>query len=258
MWRRARGDEVGVRGHRTLTLEHPLLRGSSGRGVRVAVIDSGAHAAHPHVGRVVGGVEIGEDGEVGSDFVDRLGHGTAVAAAILEKAPDAEIFAVKVFRGRLATTAQAILGAIDWAVDQGIGLINVSLGTVEEAHRDAMAAAVERARGAGSLIVSPAEHEGRRWLPGSLPGVIGVLLDWECSRDELRILSGEGDSVRLAASGYPRPIPGVSPELNLKGVSFAAANVTGFLARAIEEREGGRGRLRSSPPLPDLLERLRE
>lgn len=35
------------------------------------------------------------------------------------------------------------------------------------------------------------------------------------------------------ASGYPRPIPGVPPERNLKGISFAVANVTGVLARAM-------------------------
>ena len=41
-------------------------------------------------------------------------------------------------------------------------------------------------------------------------------------------------SVRLRASGYPRPIPGVPPERNLKGLSFAVANASGFLALAIE------------------------
>ena len=40
--------------------------------------------------------------------------------------------------------------------------------------------------------------------------------------------------VDLAASGYPRPIPGVPVERNLSGISFAVANVTGFLARLLE------------------------
>ncbi len=69
----------------------------TGRGVRIAVIDSGVHAAHPHVGGVAGGVAIRPDGSTEAGFVDRLGHGTAVAAAIREKAPDAELFAIKVF-----------------------------------------------------------------------------------------------------------------------------------------------------------------
>jgi hypothetical protein len=37
------------------------------------------------------------------------------------------------------------------------------------------------------------------------------------------------------ASPFPRPIPGVPPERNLAGVSFAVANVTGFLARVLED-----------------------
>jgi hypothetical protein len=53
--------------------------------------------------------------------------------------------------------------------------------------------------------------------------------------------------VRLAASGYPRPIPGVPPERNISGLSFAVANVTGFLARLMD------GRHRSLPELRGLL-----
>ena len=75
----------------------------SGSGVRIAVVDSGVHADHPHVRGVAGGVGIREDGTLHDDFVDRLGHGTAVAAAIREKAPDADILAIKVFWRTLAT-----------------------------------------------------------------------------------------------------------------------------------------------------------
>ena len=41
------------------------------------------------------------------------------------------------------------------------------------------------------------------------------------------------------ASPFPRPIPGVPRERNLAGVSFAVANVTGFLARAMEGAPDG-------------------
>ena len=78
------------------------LRDFSGKGVRIAVIDSGVYAAHPHVGAVAGGVGIREDGTVVDDYVDGLGHGTAVTAAIREKAPNADIFAIKVFWHTLA------------------------------------------------------------------------------------------------------------------------------------------------------------
>jgi subtilisin family serine protease len=58
--------------------------------MRIAVIDSGVHADHPHVRGVAGGVSITPDGSEDPDFVDKLGHGTAVTAAIREKAPDTD------------------------------------------------------------------------------------------------------------------------------------------------------------------------
>ncbi|MEO8028761.1 MAG: peptidase S8, partial [Bryobacteraceae bacterium] len=69
--------------------------------MRVAVVDSGIYPGHMHVGSVAGGVALTVFGESG-DTIDRLGHGTAVAGAIREKLPDAELFAVKVFDRRLS------------------------------------------------------------------------------------------------------------------------------------------------------------
>jgi hypothetical protein len=43
------------------------------------------------------------------------------------------------------------------------------------------------------------------------------------------------------AAGYPRPIPGVPPERNLKGLSFAVANVTGVVARLLADADAGAG-----------------
>ena len=59
--------------------------------MKIAVIDSGIHEGHPHVGRIAGAVHFTADG-VGGDPVDRLGHGTAVAGAIREKVPEADLF----------------------------------------------------------------------------------------------------------------------------------------------------------------------
>jgi hypothetical protein len=51
------------------------------------------------------------------------------------------------------------------------------------------------------------------------------------------MLEIDGDRL-IAAAGYPRDIPGVPRERNLKGVSFAVANATGFVARALEACPG--------------------
>jgi subtilisin family serine protease len=197
--------------------------------VTVAVIDSGVNPDHPHVGRVADGIAIAADGSLHDNWIDRLGHGTAVAAAIHEKAPSVQLLAIRVFERRLATSAPVLARAIDWAADHGARFINLSLGTPNAAHAALLQAAVDRARARESIVVSAAEYEGRRWYPGSLEGTVGVLLDWECPRESIRNHES-GRRMLFAASGYPRPIPGVPREKNLKGISFAVANVTGTLA----------------------------
>jgi hypothetical protein len=199
--------------------------------LKIAIIDSGVHAAHPHVQGVAGGVRINDDGEaIDGDYVDRLGHGTAVTAVIREKSPEAEIWAVKVFDRELRATGTALIGAIGWACKSRVQIINLSLGTTNVAHESAIEAAVRQARAAGVLIVTAAPEPHRRWLPGALPGVIGVTCDATLSRENCRAEEVDGE-IRIAASPYPRPIPGVPPERNLNGVSFAVANATGILAQ---------------------------
>src|SRR5438093_10039039 len=126
----------------------------TGKGVRIAVIDSGVHAAHPHVRGVAGGLGIRGDGALVDEYADRLGHGTAVAAAIREKAPDAEIFAIKVFWHTLATDVGSLTRAIAEAAGHGATIINLSLGTADTQHRGRLAAAVAAAAGLGSFVVA--------------------------------------------------------------------------------------------------------
>lgn len=206
--------------------------GATGVGVRVAVIDSGVHPGHPHVGAVDGGVSFDAAGGRGTDTVDRLGHGTAVAAAIREKAPDATILPVKVFDRELRATVEALVAAIVWAVAARVDLINLSLGTANPAHQTRLGEALVQAARAGVVLAAAAEQDATRWLPGSLPLAVGVTLDWECPREQANIdVAQEGAirRIRARASGFPRPIPGVPPAHNLKGISFAVANVSGLL-----------------------------
>jgi subtilisin family serine protease len=222
----------------------------TGRGVRIAVIDSGVHAAHPHVGGVEQGIAIRSDGSLDDDFVDRLGHGTAVTAAIREKAPEAAIVAVKVFWGSLATDAMSLVRGVDEACVRGADVVNLSLGTSNEAHRAALAAAVERATACGVVVVAASEDGGVRWLPGSLETVVGVTADWDIERDVYTLRDESGRKV-IGASPYPRDIPGVPREHNLHGISFAVANASAFAARALEAI--GRS---SGPRLPAILDTL--
>jgi subtilisin family serine protease len=202
----------------------------TGQGVRVAIIDSGVNPAHPHVGGVAGGVGFTAN-ETTENYLDYLGHGTAVAGAIREKAPDALLFAVKVFDLALRTNATTILRALDWAIDQQMDVVNLSLGTFNSSYRAAFEQIVARALERNVIIVAAHETAGQPLLPGSLPNVLAVELDWGCPRETFRVKTERTKTIFLA-SGYPRAIPGVKPEQNLNGISFAVANLTGFVTRA--------------------------
>jgi hypothetical protein len=179
---------------------------------------------------VAGGVGIDDDGREHDDYVDRLGHGTAVTAVIREKAPAADILAVKVFDRQLTATGIALVAALRWARRAGVQIINLSLGTTNADHEAALGDEVRTAHDEGIVIVAAAPDTVHRWLPGALPGVVRVTLDTTLARDACRAVSEAGE-ITIAASGYPRPIPGLPPERNLKGLSFAVANATGLIAQ---------------------------
>ena len=182
--------------------------------MKIAVVDSGIATGHVHVGGIAGGVSFAG----GDDPVDRMGHGTAVAGAIRQWAPEAEIYAVKIFDTRLTASIEPLLRALEWCGEHGMDIVNLSLGTANEEHRERLTHAVRRAR----LVVSPVAV-----LPGSLVEAVGVAVDAECPRERFRYAGGV-----FYGSPYPRPIPGVPVERNLSGVSFAVANVTGLAAAA--------------------------
>ena len=226
------------------------LSDRTGKGVRIAVIDSGVHAAHPHVGGVSRAIAIGREDAHGEDV---LGHGTAVLAAIKEKAPDAEYLAVRVYYESLRTSMRVLAEAIRWSLAERVDIINLSLGTTNQAHRDAMAELVAEAAEQGTLLVSAAETDGTPALPGCMQGVLGVQVDWECPRTAFRC-EASAAGLKWYASGYPRPLPGVPPRRNLYGVSFAVASMSGFAARACEALPRSCGSARTLAGIEALLE----
>jgi subtilisin family serine protease len=192
--------------------------------VLVAILDSGVTLDHPHIGNVVGGIAITPQGNF-SEYTDWLGHGTAVAAAIHEKNPAAGLLIVKIFGRQLTATIDQLILGLEWALDQRASFINLSLGTQNRNHSDRLQSVIARAQESGSRIVSARTLGDAPCFPGSLPGVIGVEVDSTLPRDQIRY----SDDLAFA-SPFPRPIPGVPPERNLHGISFAVANVTGYLS----------------------------
>ena len=212
----------------TSELPFPLW---SGRGLKIAVVDSGVNAEHPHIVAATRGVTLAS-AQAEDSWTDRLGHGTAVMAAIQEKAPAAEYYAVKLFSNSLRTTTPRLIEAIEWTISNHMDLINLSLGTPNLEYRSELQSLVDRAQAAGIVLVSARQAGTQPVLPGTLPGVIGVDVDWEVDRQNYRVgMPGEDC---FFASGYPRPLPGRPLTRNLHGISFAVANLTGIIARALE------------------------
>jgi hypothetical protein len=206
--------------------------------VRVGVADSGVNARDVQVGGVEGGIGIRfRDGRVETyaSWEDLLGHGTAVAATIRGHAPEVRLHPIRIFHRRLEAHVETLLRAIDWAAEEKLDLLNLSLGcTSPERERD-FAEACDRAARAGVVIVSAAESDGRSSLPGALASVIAVVADASLEESEIRY-----DGTRFHASPWARKRGELPRERNFHGTSFAVANVTGLAARLLAESAAGR------------------
>ena len=114
---------------------------------------------------------------------------------IREKAPEAELYAVKIFDRKLAATIDKLVAGLRWAIEQRMDLVNLSLGTANPNHTAILTEVVGEAVAAGTRIVAAYEDAGTRWLPGSLPGVVPVLPDFRIDRDSMEpctLESGDG------------------------------------------------------------------
>src|SRR4030095_16905490 len=153
----------------TMRVQQQPLETCPGRAVKVGIIDSGVNPAHPHVGGVAGGARItSSEADSPNDYLDYIGHGTAVAGAIHEKAPDAQLYAVKVFDRALTTNIDAIINGIDWCVANEMDVINLSLGTTNEKHLAVIERAVARAAEKQTVLVAAHEMLSKPSIPGCL------------------------------------------------------------------------------------------
>jgi len=208
--------------------------------VHIAIIDSGINPWHSHVKGVEGGVAFYQDPSgkvlVQDDFMDGIGHGTAIAGIIRKKAPRAVLHAVKIFHEALHAPAALLLSGLEWAVREHVKIIHLSLGTVKEEFRDPLEEICRRAYDEGVMIVAAARGSDDRIFPAAFETVTGVYWNREC--DEGSLVHHPGCPVEFGAYGRPRPIPGLPQERNFCGDSFAAAHVTGMAARLLEKTPG--------------------
>ncbi|SCF38493.1 type VII secretion-associated serine protease mycosin [Micromonospora viridifaciens] len=219
-----------------------------GEKVTVAVIDSGVSPSHPLLrGRVLDGADFNGLTQYNGQC-DLAGHGTLVAGIIAGRegtgapysgiAPEAKILPVRVLADNKRTFDESLpaeIGkAIDWAVDHGADVINLSLETLDD---PALKKAVDHALDKGVILVAAAgnlqeNQQDKSAYPAAYPGVIAVAGVGE--QGEHVGSSVSGNYVDVAAPGLNIVGPATQgsgyqfrPD---GGTSFATAYVSGVAA----------------------------
>ncbi|KAI0857485.1 hypothetical protein F4860DRAFT_357029 [Xylaria cubensis] len=115
---------------------------------------------------------------VGDDGVDNFGHGTHVAGLVLQTAPDADLYIAKVSCGKSFQDTEAVVQAVDWAIENEVDIINMSFGS--EFDDNNVADALDRAcntKPKKTILLAAASNNGRnskRTFPARHEGVIAI------------------------------------------------------------------------------------
>ncbi|MFJ4878807.1 type VII secretion-associated serine protease mycosin [Streptomyces sp. NPDC088745] len=222
-----------------------------GRGIRVAVIDTGVDARHPQLrdavdpsrGRTLPlrGVP---RGPVTNGTHDEVGHGTEVAGIIAARprpgtgfvglAPEATIIPIDQNDARGGGTPATLAQAIEHAMDQNADIINISQDTADTTDPPGLERAVRAALRDDIVVIASAGNSGsdgtaKRTYPASYDGVLAVAA---ADRDNERAhFSQTGDFVGIAAPGTDivSTFPG-GGHCTDSGTSFSAPYVAGLAA----------------------------
>jgi serine protease AprX len=230
----------------------------SGRGVTVAVIDSGIDTRHPALrDRVVATVDF-----TGGNGLDGFGHGTHVAGIIAGQPgqlPDtrdvqgvaggAQLVNLRVLGDDGSGLVSSVVEAIDWAVEHrseyNIGVINLSIGTpVLQPYRDdPLCEAAERAVAAGIVVVASAGNFGRttdgRAVFGGVtsPGNDPVVLTVGALDTHDTAVRSDDTVATFSSRGPTRYDMVIKPDVVAPGVHVVSAEAGGsYLSRTYPER----------------------
>ncbi len=220
---------------------------STGNDIGVAILDTGIDEDHEDL-KVAGGETTVDDTHWGSDG---SGHGTHVAGTVaaldnnlgvVGVAPDVSLYAVKVLSDGGSGTVASVVAGIEWAVDQGIPVLNMSLGGSSDSQtlRDACDAAYA----AGHLLVASAGNSGN---PGGRGDNVGYPARYESviavgsstQNDTRSSFSSTGPDVELIAPGSSilSTLPG-DEYGTYSGTSMASPHVAGVAALAWASNTG--------------------
>jgi subtilisin family serine protease len=248
-----------------------LWNQTTGKGIKVAVLDTGIDVEHPALEPNIKCRKNFTGGPV-DNVSDEEGHGTMVAgivaahrsfATVNGVAPDAGLFIGKVLQQADGGAVRNLKRGIEWAVKKGVDIINISLGSdgqLCEIHEEIIAASK-----AGIFVVCAAGNDGNDGLdfPAKYPECIAVgalnrLLNerWE---ENSGVGSAIGEELDIMALGeevlstFPFHLDkdGVSVK---SGTSLAAPYITGVLALALAKlRKPGGAKIIERSQLRDHL-----
>ncbi|MFI5930964.1 S8 family peptidase [Actinoplanes sp. NPDC051494] len=202
--------------------------GLDGRGVKVAVLDTGVDATHPDLaGRIAGTGNF----STSPDVVDRFGHGTHVAATVAGTgaasggtrkgvAYGAQLLIGKVLGDDGTGWESDIIAGMQWAVDGGAKVVNMSLGGGATDGLDPMSLAVnEISESSGALFVIAAGNEGQDSSVGTPGAATDALTVGAVDRNN-NLASFSSRGPRLGDLG-------LKPEITAPGVDIVAARAAG-------------------------------
>lgn len=210
------------------------FEGSTGRGVTVAIIDSGLEVAHPALaGRVVESVAVelvdGEPTVVADEGVDLYGHGTACGAIVVGLAPEVELVSVRVLNADLRGKGAAFLAGLEWAIERGVQVANLSLSSKSEALFGAFHQVADEAAFQGTCLVSAANNIRAASYPSLFSSVFSVAAHAE--PDPWRWYLNPAPPVEFGAWGVDVPIAWKDGGSTVAtGNSFAAPHIAGLAA----------------------------
>lgn len=212
-----------------------------GRGVRIAVLDSGVEWDHPDLQ----GLNIADDIAIEEargvlearpgQRVDVFGHGTAVASIIHEVAPEAEIGSFRVLDATNQSQSERICFGARLALERGYHILNCSFGARLKSQVLMFKDWVDDAYLAGIHVVAACNNEDFRkpeW-PGDFASVITVnMLD--TPEREMLFRNPPGTLVQFAALGVNVNVPWKGGlRRDATGSSFAAPRASALLARVL-------------------------